>query len=81
MSVINVVEVENNRVVGISSFAIIDPQEDGIVIQEAESCFAETLRQKGVSEDVIEEAIEDEFYQMDFYSLSLVWSSINNALL
>lgn len=81
MEVINIIEVENNQITGLASFAVIDPQEDSAIVQEAENCFAETLRQRGVFDFAIERAIEDGYHEHENlgikYSLSLMWSSID----
>ena len=79
MEILNLIEIKNNEVTGITSFVIPDEQLSSATIQEAEEYFTKRLKELNVAdEDVIEDAIEDGVYQGANFSLSLVWSYADN---
>lgn len=79
MEILNLIEIKNNEVTGITSFVIPDEQLSSSTIQEAEAYFTKRLKELNVAdEDVIEDAIEDGVYHGANFSLSLVWSYAEN---
>jgi len=79
MEILNVIEVKNNDVVGITSFNVIDEQLRDDTVDDAESFFAVKLRKLNIiNEDDINNAIEDGCYHGSNWSLSLIWSYVND---
>jgi hypothetical protein len=83
MQVLNVIKVKNNVIDGVHSFAVIDDQLMDSVIDEAETFFTQLLRElvKDITDEEIEDALDDGTYQGANYSLNLFWSYIHNAQL
>ena len=79
MDILNVIEVKNNDVVDITSFSVTDIQLMDDTIDDAERFFVIRLRSLNViNEDDINNAIEDGCYHGSNWSLSLIWSYVND---
>ena len=80
MRVINLVEAENNIVLGVDSFCIFEDQMSDDVVEEAEGTFLEKIRENGfLSEDIdeINDILDDGYWCNESgYSASIVWSEI-----
>jgi hypothetical protein len=78
MRVINVIEVENNKVNGMESFGIEEEQFSADVVREAEEAFYAKAVENGFSEDRndIAEHIENGYWENGDYAVMIVWSDI-----
>jgi hypothetical protein len=79
-TVINVVEMEGNRIISIESFPIWDEQESGIVEQEAEEAFISNIKEHSdtlLSDEEIESYYEEWYFSNDYgYACEIVRSSV-----
>jgi hypothetical protein len=78
-TVINVVEMEGNRILSIESFPIWDEQESGIAEQEAEEAFISKIKENShnLSEEEIEEYVEEQYFSNESgYACEIVRSSV-----
>lgn len=79
-TVINVVEMEGNRIISIESFPVWDEQESGIVEQEAEEAFISKIKENSdtlLSDEEIERYYEEWYFSNDYgYACQIVRSSI-----
>ena len=79
MKILNVIEIINNDVITITSFDVVDEQLSDETVEEAEKFFANRLVQLNViNEKDIDNAIEDGCYHGVNWSLSLIWSYVND---
>ena len=79
MRIINVITVKNGVVNEMFSFAIHEEQLSNEVVEKAEEKFEEVARKMGATDDNIEQALEDGYYENDEpKSVSIVWSYVND---
>ena len=72
MEVINVIVLENNCLVGVQSFPIINVEDTDKIVDEAESLFSKPQ----LTEDEIYTCLEDGYYNnLDAYEVLLSWST------
>ena len=74
MQIINVIEVINNVVEGMSSFAIHEEQESQVVIEAAENHFKAVMKVNygdAYSDEQLESFIEDGYFEDGNYSLNI----------
>ena len=64
-TVINVVEMVENRIISIESFPIWDEQESGMVYEEAKNAFIEKIKEN--SDTITDEEIEG-YYEEWYFS-------------
>ncbi len=81
MQVLNIIKVKNNSIEEITSFGIIDDQLMDLVIDEVENSFIQSLKSlvNDITEEEIDDALDNGAYHGANYSLSLVWSDFNNV--
>ena len=78
MEVINVIVLENNCLVGVQSFPIINVEDTDKIVDEAESLFSKLveLNNPQLTEDEIYTCLEDGYYNnLDAYEVLLSWST------
>ena len=82
MDIINIITTEHNRVNDIESFAVVCPEEQGIVAIDAEDCFMNKVKElakpKIIDDFSIEDYKEDGYYEKDGIAISIVWSNSVN---
>ena len=80
MRVINIVETENNIVLGVESFGIYEDQDSDDVVEKAEDLFLSKIRENGfISEDMdeINNILDDGYWCNESdYSTNIIWSEI-----
>lgn len=80
MRVINIVETENNIVLGIDSFGIFEDQLTDDVVEQAEELFLSKIRENGfISEDIdeINDILDDGYWNNESgYTTNIIWSEI-----
>jgi len=83
MRVINVIEVVENSVVGIESFGVFEEQLSQEVVEKAEKCFTDKIREfiggDETDEQYIEDALENGYYAdstKGYYYVCISWSDI-----
>lgn len=81
MDIVNIITTENNQVNDIDSFAIVCPEQQSDVVEEAEKVFTDKVNDlsgETIDEDSMESYIEDGCYQSDNITIALVWSNSKN---
>lgn len=80
MRVINVVEITDGVLLGITSFGVVDEQLSYEVVEEAEDHYVKCCRENGATDDEYDadDLIDMETYQNGNYSVSLYWTSVDN---
>lgn len=78
MRIVSVIEIEDNVVKDVESFGIYEEQLSDDVVSEAEKLFEKKVTEMNLdlTEDELEEALEDGHYTIMNQSVCLVWSSI-----
>ena len=78
MRVINVVEIIENSVLGITSFGVFEEQLSQDVVEQAEKHYISCCRENGATEEehTDEDLIDMETYENGSYSVCIHWSDI-----
>lgn len=80
MRVINIVETEDNTVLGIDSFGIFEDQISDDVVKQAEELFLSRIRENGfISEDIeeIDDILDNGYWYNGIgYTANIIWSEI-----
>ena len=81
MDIINIITMEHNRVSYLESFAIVNPEDQGVIADKAEDRFAELVREARKPEIVSDEDmriyVEDNF-ECNGTTIEIVWSTSEN---
>jgi len=75
MKTINVIEVVDNNVIGMTSFLdVYAPGNDNV--EKAEKLFTKLAKENGAKKSDINEFLENGAYSENGYTVNLVWSDI-----
>lgn len=78
-TVINVIEMEGNRIISIESFPIWEEQESGLVYEEVKNVFTEKIKENSdtITDDEIEGYYEEWYFSNEYgYACEICKSSI-----
>ena len=77
MRIINIIESkEGVSIFSIESFGIFEEQLSDEVVEKAEELFKEKASENGADEEDIDEALENGYFSIGEYTITIVWSDI-----
>lgn len=81
MDIVNVILIEHGRIKDIESFAVVCPELQNDVVEDAEKHFVTQANKIGMpieDDAIVESYVEDAYYSNHGHSVSLVWSHSTN---
>ena len=77
MRTINVIEVVDNNVIGMTSFGVFEEQLSNDIAKEAENHFAKLAKENGAEDIDMDVYLENGAFSENGYTVNLVWSEIS----